>query len=930
MAHETADAYDTPEGRARREIDRKVTAAGWVVQSYRDINLGAARGVAVREVPLTKGSGRADYMLFVDREAVGAIEAKPDGTPLAGVEGQSRRYVEGVPDTIPAVASPLPFAYESTGNETWFTNLLEEEPASRRVFWFHRPETLGRWAQKGVGNGADATLRRRLGRLPELDPKGLWPAQAQAVRNLEDSLAKLRARALIQMATGSGKTFTAANIAYRLVKHGGAERVLFLVDRANLGRQTLSEFQRFTTPDDGRKFTELYNVQHLTSNTIDPVARVVITTIQRLYALLRGEELDEETDEYSSFETEPAAPVTVDYNPDIPIEMFDVVVVDECHRSIYGVWRQVLDYFDAFMVGLTATPGKQTFGFFDGNLVMEYGHEQAVADSVNVDFDVYRIRTEISEQGSQVDAGLVTKFRDRETRAERLDKLDEDFLYDEKTLDRTVVAKDQIRTIVRTFKEKLPEIFPNREWVPKTLVFAKNDAHADDIVRIVREEFGKGNDFAAKITYKSGERGKSAEQLLQDFRNSPMPRIAVTVDMIATGTDVRPIECVFFMRMVKSRNYFEQMKGRGVRTIGPDDLRNVTPDALGKDRFVIIDAVGVTESDLSDTQPLERKPTVAFETLLQQVAMGDRTEETVSSLASRLARLNMRLTQDDRAALETTAGVPIGDLAHGIVQALDPQLQLDQAVAAAGAAEPPPEAISEVTVRMLDTALRPITDNPDLRKKLVDVRRSYEQLIDEFSKDTVIDAEYSKEATDRAKTTVESFRAYIEEHRDEIDALRILYQHPYPARLTFKQVKELADAIALPPRRWTPDRLWEAYETLDKSKVRGSPGRVLTDLVSLVRYTLDQDGQLVAYPELVSERFAAWLKTQEQAGRTFTPEQMTWLEQIRDTIATSLGVVPDDFEYAPFNQHGGLGKGYELFGDDLNALLDELNQELVA
>lgn len=337
------------------------------------------------------------------------------------------------------------------------------------------------------------------------------------------------------MATGSGKTYMACHLVYRLVRHAGAGRVLFLVDRSNLGRQTLREFQGFTTPDDRRRFTELYNVQHLQSSRIDQVSRVCIATIQRIYSMLKGEELDPELEEQSAFEMLPLRkePVPVEYNPEIPIETFDVIVTDECHRSIYNLWRQVLEYFDAYLIGMTATPSKQTLGFFNQNLVMEYSHEQAVADGVNVDFDVYRIRTEITERGSKVEAGYYVDRRDRQTRTVRWEQLDEDLVYAPNQLDRDVVAPDQIRTVIRAFRDRLSgEIFPGRTEVPKTLIFAKDDSHADDIVQIVREEFGRGNEFAQKITYKTT--GAKPEDLLQAFRTSYFPRIAVTVDMIAT------------------------------------------------------------------------------------------------------------------------------------------------------------------------------------------------------------------------------------------------------------------------------------------------------------------------------------------------------------------------------------------------------------
>jgi len=454
----------------------------------------------------------------------------------------------------------------------------------------------------------------------------LWSAQIDAIRNLEKSLAANKRRALIQMATGSGKTFTSVNFVYRLIKLAGAKRVLFLVDRGNLGDQTLKEFQQFVTPDDGRKFTELYNVQHLQSSKLDTVSRVCISTIQRLYSMLRGEEIDPEIDERSGYELRQSIwkdPLPVAYNPAIPIETFDFIITDECHRSIYNLWRQVLEYFDAYLIGLTATPSKQTIGFFNKNLVMEYGHEHAVTDNVNVPYDVYKIDTEITKGGSKVEKCFYVDKRDRLTRKRRWEMLDEDLAYEPNELDRAVVAPDQIRTVIRTFRDRLfTDIFPGRTTAPKTLIFAKDDSHADDIVKIVREEFDKGNDFCQKITYRTT--GAKPQDLIQKFRNSPFPRIAVTVDMIATGTDIKPLEIVMFMRSVKSRSFFEQMKGRGVRIISDTDFQSVTPDAKTKTHFVIVDAVGVCERDKTDSRPLEQRPTIPLDKLMEHVAIGVR------------------------------------------------------------------------------------------------------------------------------------------------------------------------------------------------------------------------------------------------------------------------------------------------------------------
>jgi type I restriction enzyme R subunit len=921
-------AYLTPEARARVRIDEMLLAAGWSVQSYGAVNLSAARGVAVREFVLATGHGRADYLLFVDGAAVGALEAKKEGETLTGVAWQTAKYVDGIPDDVPTAleGGALPFVYQSTGTETRFTNTLDPEPASRDVFWFHRPETLSAWLDEVRRDPGAPTLRHRLRQLPPLVETSLWPAQSRAIRNLEESLAANRPRALVQMATGSGKTYTAANVAYRLVRYGDARRILFLVDRANLGRQTLKEFQGFTVPDSNRKFTELYNVQHLGSSRVDDVARVTISTIQRLYMAIRGEELSEDLDESGAYDVEPAAPVEVAYNPDVPPETFDVIIVDEAHRSIYGVWRQVLDYFDAFVIGLTATPNKQAFGFFNQNLVMEYTHEQAVADQVNVDFDVYRIRTQISEGGSTVEAGLFTEFRDRKTRARRWQQLDEDVSYGAEALDRAVVAKDQIRTVLETFRDRLfTDIFPGRTEVPKTLIFAKDDSHADDIVQIVRDVFGKGDDFAAKITYKAT--GRKADELIKAFRNSYNPRIAVTVDMIATGTDVRPLECVFFMRSVKSRTYFEQMKGRGVRVISDDELRTVTPNA-SKDRYVLVDAVGVTETDLVDTQPLEREPTVPLEKLLRRISFGSREPDAISTVASRIARLERHLTSDERSELERLAGTSLNNLARGMVEALDPDRQLAAARQASGMDEPGVNELATATRQLLDAAVAPLATSPELRERLVELRRQQEQMIDATSTDELIDAGYSTDATDRARETVESFERYIEESKDELAALQVLYSRPHRQRLTFAQIRELANEIAKPPRQWTPDRLWGAYEALDRSRVRGSGRRVLTDLVTLVRFALEEDAELVPFPDRVAERYRAWLLQQENRGREFTPEQREWLERIRDTVASSLGVSRDDLMGPGFAERGGLGRAVELFGQQLDPLLDELTEVL--
>ena len=923
--------YLAREARARKEIDKQLSTAGWVVQSQNALNLGAGSGVAVREFTLEQPHGRVDYLLFLSGQPAGVIEAKPAGTPLVEVERQSGKYVEGLPAWMQPPVYPLPFIYESTGAETRFTNGYDPEARSRRVFTFHRPETLAEWLRQ-IGEDRDLpTFRARLKAMPSLDERGLWGKQAEAIRNLELSLAGDRPRSLIQMATGSGKTFTAANACYRLIKHADARRILFLVDRSNLGRQAKLEFDKFTIPETQRKFPAEYNVQHLTHNTLDATSRVCISTVQRIFSILKGEaDLDPEIDEQSIYELSAAEPVEVSYNPDLPPDAFDVIIIDECHRSIYGQWRQVLEYFDAHLIGLTATPTKQTFGFFRQNVVMEYSHDQAVTDGVNVDFIVYKIQTKITKDGSVIEAGEFAGFRDRQTRKVRWDAVDEPVAYIAAQLDRAVVAEDQIRTVIQTFKDKLfTELFPGRTTVPKTLIFAKDDSHADNIVQIVREVFGKGNQFATKITYRTKD-GK-ADDLLQAFRNSMYPRIVVTVDMIATGTDVKPLECLLFMRSVKSRTYFEQMVGRGVRVIDDTEFQSVTDDARRKDRFLVVDAVGVMDTPLAETvQPLERKPTESLHDLFKKVAFGSRDPQVASSITGRLARLDKHLTRDDREMLTGLAGgTDLGTIARRLVGALDPDQQIAATVAAGQSADDP-AAVAATATAMLTQALEPLATNPDLRNAILDVRKSYEQTIDEVSKDKVIFAGHSAEAREKAFVMVESFRAYIEEHKDDIRALQVLYSRPHKERLTFSEIKELAKSIERPPRQWTPDVLWRAYELLDQSKVRGSGGRMLTDIVSLVRYTLHQDDELVPFRDQVERRFAAWLSAQQQEGIAFTVEQLQWLTWMKENIAGELGISPDSFEYTPFAEHGGIGKAAQVFGDQLSPLMEELTEVLAA
>lgn len=909
------------EARARKLIDEQLNAAGWLVQDRKDLNLFAGPGIAVREVIMAAGHGRVDYLLYVDKKVVGVIEAKPVGTTLSGVEWQSAMYATGLPEAhvkrAITIAGRLPFVFEASGTETHFTNGYDPSPRARRIFAIPQPTTLARRVREAAENPNAPTWRARVHDVPDLDRSSLRPAQIDAVEGVERSLREQRfSRSLIQMATGAGKTYTAVTEAYRLLTYGGFNRVLFLVDRNNLADQTFAEFQNYRAPGDGRRFTELYPVAKLSSAGMLASSSVVISTIQRVHRVLQGKEVDDR-DDPGIDDFVPDTPVSVSYNPAMPPEAFDLVIVDEAHRSIYGVWRGVLEYFDAHVVGLTATPGKQTFGFFQQNLVSEYTYPESVADGVNVDFDVYRIKTRVSGEGGLIEAGTIVPKVDRRTRVQRLEALDEDLEYAASQLDRAVTNVSQLRTILETYRDRMPEIFPGRRVVPKTLIFCKDDNHAETVVTLVREVFGKGNDFAVKITYNA----KDPKGHLQAFRTSPTLRVAVTVDMIATGTDVKPLECVFFLRDVRSAQYFEQMKGRGARTIASADFQSVTPDAADKTRFVIVDAVGVTEHDFVEP-PLNRDRGISLQKLLAKAADLSIAEDETATLASRLSALELKLTASERAELDEVAGGSLRDVIRGIVDAVDPDNQ------AAALSAVPDEEREAAMAALIESAITPLAANPDLRARILELRRAHDQVIDEVTVDELVDA-YGVVDAGRARSIVESWREYLREHRSEISAIQVLMEAK-THRVPFASIEELAERIKRPPHNWTVDLIWNAYAAVQVERVKPNDHARLTDLVSLLRYELGEDSDLVPYADLIRTRYDDWLGRQALTGTVFTGAQRWWLDRMADVIANSAGLTDADLELAPFSERGGPEGAVRDLGAGAGALIEALNAELTA
>jgi type I restriction enzyme R subunit len=928
-----------PEQLARDEIDRQLTACGWIIQDKTAINLAAGLGVAVREYQTDVGP--ADYVLFVNKKPVGIIEAKreEEAVHFSVHEDQSEGYASAKLKYLDN--EKLPFVYESTGQVTRFTDFRDPKPRSRPVFTFHRPETFYEWLREDPAVGkANKSLRARFHDIPVLPEDGLRDCQINAIHNLENSFKHYHPKALIQMATGSGKTYTAITFIYRLLKYAKAKRILFLVDTKNLGEQAEQEFMAYVPNDDNRKFTELYGVTRLKSSFIPDDNQVYISTIQRMYSILKGTELDESAEELNPNEYRQKEPQPVAYNEKVPIEFFDFIVIDECHRSIYNLWKQVLDYFDAFQVGLTATPDNRTFGYFNQNIVSDYGYEKAVIDGVLVPYNVFTIETKITKDGSRIALGEKVDKRERLTRRKFWETVDEDIEYSGKQLDRDIVNPSTIRTIIRAIKENAPSMFPDRMdkegnfEIPKTLIFAKTDSHAEDIIEIAREEFGEENKFCKKVTYKSEEDPKT---VLSNFRNDYYPRIAVTVDMIATGTDIRPLEILVFMRDVKSRSYYEQMKGRGTRTCSLEDLKaKGTPSAkFTKDHFVIIDAIGVESSQKTDSRPLEKKPGMTLKDLLQNVAMGNTDEEILSSLANRLIRLDKQINETEKTTFSEHAdGHSIHHVVQQLLNAHDPDVIKDAETIIRKDLQGQAPVVIEAAIQkekqnIIDRAVD-VFNKPELRNFIVEVRRKYDQVIDGINIDEITNIGWVKDQEAAAELTSSNFTAWIEANKDEITALQIFYSQPYRRReLTFKMIKELYDKIKLEQPLLAPLNVWKSFEKLKEANA--SPKNELVALVSLLRKVTGIDETLTSYDKTVDKNFKDWL-FQQNAGQhnKFTEEQMQWLRMIKDFVASSFHIEKEDFELDPFNKAGGLGKMWQLFGEKTEEILEELNEVLAA
>lgn len=621
----------TPEEKARIKIDQWLTEAGWKVINREEYE-PTCTAVAIRE-GLLKGNLEADYFLFINGKAVGVLEAKREETDAfsAKVCEQAALYAKSVPNIYQTYQKPLPFIFTSNGKELYFCDFREKDACFIQIMTIPTPHEL----VKKLG------INDYFAGLPTLRKKGLRNCQYEAVTELEKSFRTGQNRALMVLATGAGKTYTACLAAYRMLSYTPMRRILFLVDRNNLGKQAEGEFGTFRLTENGDAFNTIFTVNRLRSASIPADSNVVISTIQRLFSFLKGEAIEDTDDDDDNELTEEVA---LPDNPNLPHDYFDMIIIDECHRSIYGNWRKVLEYFDtAKLVGLTATPIPETIAFFNNNRIVNYTLEKSIVDGVNVDCRVYRIKTEATENGGAILEGEKVKEETRYTGEIKTISNKETKTYTNKELNRSIINPAQIKLILSTYRDAVytemfndPQREPNMDYLPKTLIFALNEAHATNIVQIAKEVFGRTDDrFVQKITYSAGD----SNELIRQFRNDKDFRIAVTCTLVATGTDVKPLEVVMFMRDVESQSLYVQMKGRGVRTIGDEQLRNVTPNAFSKDCFYLVDAVGVTEHEKTVPTATDEPTTktITLKELLERISHGYIPDEYLKRLAATLA-----------------------------------------------------------------------------------------------------------------------------------------------------------------------------------------------------------------------------------------------------------------------------------------------------
>ena len=867
-----------PEEKARVKIDEKLNRSGWYVVD-RDEYVPQTTA-AIREA-LTQDNNESDYLLFIDNKAIAVLEAKRADNPLGeDVESQAENYAK-----TPLLwyglweDSFIPLVYMSNGEKILFKNFLSDEEKYIEIDTFHTPKEMLRLINRSSEYGT----------LPKLEQNTLRDCQYNAELNFESSIKKGQKKNLAVLATGSGKTYLACLASYRLLNYTSTKRILFLVDRNNLARQTESEFSQFNMTEDKKEMNSLYEIKRLKKDK-DLKADIVISTIQKLFAIMTGQTIDDDNEDAEderfteAEEKDTDATIQLGEELTIPPNYFQLIIVDECHRSIYGKWKAVLDYFSgANILGLTATPTPEAYAFFDNNIVENYTYERSIIDGVNVPARIYRIATEVTEHGGTLKEGTTVTETTRRNLDSTTYTVNQNKEYAPNLLDRSITNRQQIHKVLESFKKSIYEdLYPEREkvweYIPKTLIFAKNDNHAMEIVEAVKDvfksEFEGGEipeNFVQKITYSSDD----SNALIRDLRNEKDFRIAVTVTLVATGTDVKPLEIVLFMKDVMSDVLYTQMKGRGCRVISDDKLREITPNANTKECYYIVDAIGVTEHEKNIPGPAlgaDGKKRLSLEHLLERLSHNELSDDNLFLLRDYCATINRRYEDNHFLGhhLEyfiNTFGYAPKELAAAIQKAFDK------------GGLPPFISPSDSNTTRMGLIDRLISSIP-ARKKLLELQRGY-FLTTEEDPDTLISAGFSKET---AQNYISNFEKYLDENKDSIEALRIIYNSE-DTLITQSMLTDLRDRLLFESSHFTAPRLWKYYKTLDSGSVDEldikANTKALTHLIQLVRYAYKKNMKLTSLMTGYVQRFNLYCG---QNQRDLTEDQIEVIWQISEFI----------------------------------------------
>jgi len=883
----------------KKRIDPQLKAAGWTIARYQEgMDLSKYSRYALEEFPTSNGP--ADYALCLGGKIVAVIEAKKVTLGPQNVLTQAERYATGISGSpFNYSGFRVPFIYSTNGEIVWYHDLRNSQNRSRTVAHFHTPDALAERLKEKF-----ETSCQRLLEWENMHPM-IRPYQAEANAAIEQAIRDRKRQMLVAMATGTGKTYTMVNETFRLMESGVAKRILFLVDRRALAAQAVKAFASFEARP-GLKFDKSYEVYSQRffredfeeDEKFDPKvipskyllepkpghAFVYVCTIQRMTINLFGRNAvfgssDEPIDDDAE-------------QMDIPIHAFDLIIADECHRGYtaaeQSVWRKTLDHFDAIKIGLTATPAAHTMAYFR-EIVYKYDYARAVREGFLVDYDAVALDSNVRMNGIFLQAGEQVGVIDAAKGTQSFDTMEDERQFDTSEVERSITSPDSNRKILFEIRKYAEEHEQRFGRFPKTLIFAVNDlshtSHADQLVDIARDVFGKGDSFVQKITGKVDR----PLQHIREFRNRPMPAVVVTVDMLSTGVDIPDLEFIVFLRPVKSRILFEQMLGRGTRK------GERYPD---KSHFVVFDCFGGTLLDYfrqatGITAEPPEKETRSIVQVIKDIWDNRDRDYNVRVLVRRLQRIDKEMSGHARDLF--AAFVPLGDLKRY--------------------ASDLPHALQQDFTRTM-TLLR----NPAFQDLLLHYPRPERSLLVAYENVDTVSSRYlirdSAGNEYKPEDYLSAFSTFVKENPEHIEAIRILLDRPKDWGTD--ALSELKQKLAATRFRFTVENLQMAH------KVRYN--KALVDIISMVKHAAREEEPLCTAEQRIRRVF-----DRMTVSTTLTPEQQQWLDKIREHLIANLSISKDDFDIIPiFANVGGWGKANRVFDGQLPDLIRQWNEAIAA